>query len=111
MRHPRTPYPALPWPPCRETLLLLCLARRLIPRGLADLAPGGADQPLSDPGRDADPCQARGLADQLLLLGEHAETEGHRLGALCLGSSHAVIVGQENQCVKDLRFLVSPLDK
>jgi hypothetical protein len=81
-------------------LLWLSRARSLIPRSLAHLPPGGADKPLPNPGGNADPRQAGRLADQLLLLGEHAEAEGDGLRTVCLGSGHAIIVGLKTLVVK-----------
>ena len=51
-------------------LLLLCLARRLIPGGLCDLAPRGADEPVPYPVGQTRPRQLGGLPDQLLMLGD-----------------------------------------
>ncbi len=67
--------------------------RRLIPSGLRDLPPGGADQPLPHPSGDADPRQLGGLPDQVLVLLKQPQTEGSGLSLISLWSSHSVSVG------------------
>ena len=81
-------------------LLWASRPRSLIPCGLADFAASGTHQPLSNPRGNADPRQAGRLADQLLLLGEQANTDGGGLGAVGLWSRHAVSVGQVTPQVK-----------
>lgn len=66
MAHFDSPRPLYRW---QLGLLLLSLPRRLIPCRLCDLSPGGADQPVPDPVGQAGPRQLRGLADQLLVVG------------------------------------------
>ena len=50
-------------------LLLRSLARRFIPSSFGDLPPGRADQPVSNPVRQAGPRELGSVANQLLVLG------------------------------------------
>lgn len=50
-------------------LLLRSLARRFIPGSFGDLPPGRADQPVSNPVRQAGSRELGSVADQLLMLG------------------------------------------
>lgn len=56
-------------------LLLLCLARRLIPRGFSDFAPGGTDDPFPEPVGQAHPCQGCRLPDEGVMLWQESYPE------------------------------------
>ncbi len=57
-------------------LLLLCLARRMIPAGFSDLPSSCANDPLAEPVTQAHPCQGNRLPNQGVVLWQETDAEG-----------------------------------